>query len=165
MGFLAKIVGMGQEKEVSIATFVVGDEEYAITLDHLTEILFDYKIDYLPHLGKNPVGTTTFPKKKGKSIPVIDLAALLDLPARRDKRYLLIVEEVNLQMGFLIDSSTTVMKISKERIHPLANVFSETEKSYLDGIVQVDSRLIGLIRPVKAVEILAPEATTATKRS
>lgn len=98
-----------------------------------------------------------FRKKKGQNIPIVDLASLLDLPTSKEKRYLLVAADSNRKMGFLIDSPTEVIKIAKNAIHSLPDVFSEDEKKYLEGIVKFDGRLIGLIQPVKAVEVLSPE--------
>ncbi|MEO0226322.1 MAG: chemotaxis protein CheW [candidate division WOR-3 bacterium] len=147
---------MEPKKEIALAVFSIGDEEYAVSLDNLVEILFDCKIDQLPHLEKPLIGTIVYPGQNGKSIPVVDLASTLGIKTERPKRYLLILQEQGEMMAFLIDSPTEIVKIDRAMISPLPSTFSPEEKEFLEGIISIDSKLIGLIRPIKAAASLLP---------
>jgi len=141
--------------EIPLAVFSIENETYAIHLDHLVEILLDFRIDPLPHIGGHFVGTISFPLGDGVNIPVVDLASLFGLPSPPNKRHLLVVQENGSRAGLLIDSPTEIVRVKPEAISPPPAIFSESERCYVTAVARLGSRLASLIRPMRAVETLS----------
>jgi purine-binding chemotaxis protein CheW len=152
---------MEPNREIPLAVFDIGDQAYAIHLDHLVEILLDFKIDPLPHLAGSFVGAISFPIRDGTSIPVVDLASLLGLPGSPVKRYLLVTEENGKRVGLLVDSPTEIVRVHANAISPLPVIYDGPERAYLESVVRIGTRLLGLIRPIQAVETIAGQAVPA----
>ena len=146
---------MEQAREVPLAVFSIENETYAIHLDHLVEILLEFKIDPLPHVGGHFIGTISFPRRGGVNIPVVDLASLFGFTSPPDKRHLLVVQENGNRAGLLIDSPTEIVRVKPEAITPPPDIFSESERGYVTAVARLGPRLASLIRPIRAVETLS----------
>lgn len=128
---------MAEEQFVS---FLIGKEEYAISITQVREII-QYK------------GTTKLPKTpdymegiinlRGKIIPVIDVAKRLCLPtSKQEDRRALVIETAGQEIGIVVDAVTEVIKIPDESIEAAPGMAA---KGYIRGIGKIKQRLIILL--------------------
>jgi purine-binding chemotaxis protein CheW len=106
-----------EERVLQLCAFVVGDEEYAIDIMRVDEILPPQKTTQLPG---SPVWITGLLQIRGTVLPVVDVRARLGArPARKGlKPKLLICWIGRRRVALAVDAVTGVMNVRRGEIHP-----------------------------------------------
>lgn len=95
-----------------MVVFRLGDEEYAIMIEKVREI-----INYVPvtRLPKVPAYFEGVINVRGKIVPVVDFAAKMGLPVQvRVNRQIVIVETADKAIGLTVDAVTEVIQTTPE---------------------------------------------------
>jgi purine-binding chemotaxis protein CheW len=92
---------------------------------------------------------------RGAVLPIMDLAARLDLPATQpSERSVIIVVQVGERLvGLLVDAVSDILSISPDQIQPTPDVGCDQVKAFVRGLITIDDRMVSEI----AVERLLPE--------
>jgi purine-binding chemotaxis protein CheW len=98
-------------------TFDVEDEEYAVNIAYVTEIVGMQKISEVPDVPKFIKGVINL---RGRVIPVMDMRLRFGLPWREysDRTTVIVLELEGVPTGLVVDQVTDVMSISQEAIAP-----------------------------------------------
>ena len=140
----AKKVSVRQE--VQAVGFYLGDDEYAIYINKVREIVPMTDIRKIP---KSPQFVEGVINIRGKIIPVLDLRKRFDLSITETNRQsfkILIVELEKNQVGLIVDNVSEVMKFyadDNEKAPPMfsANISSQ----YIQGVAKIENKLIILL--------------------
>lgn len=128
---------MAEEQFVS---FLIGKEEYAVSITQVREIIQYRGTTKLP---KTPDYMEGIINLREKIIPVIDVAKRLGLPASRlEDRKALVIEAAGQEIGMVVDAVTEVIKIPDESIEAAPGMAG---KGYIRGIGKIQQRLIILL--------------------
>lgn len=108
-------------------TFTCGEQEYAIDVKEIKELIPLVKIYSLPHLSENFIGYINY---RGKMIPVLDLAVFLGyLPAQINMSTRIVVmnflkkDGSELLMGVIVENAVKVEQFDdSEVIQPDINI-------------------------------------------
>ena len=99
-----------------LCAFRVGDEEYAIDLRRVREILQPLPITAVPRAPEFLDGMIDV---RGEVIPVIDVRRRLGLPARTTPRHkVLVVNVAGRVLGLIVDAVIEVMRLPRTAIGP-----------------------------------------------
>jgi purine-binding chemotaxis protein CheW len=99
-----------------LCAFRVGDEEYAIDLRRVREILQPLPITAVPRAPEFLDGMIDV---RGEVIPVIDVRRRLGLPARTTPRHkVLVVNVAGRVLGLVVDAVIEVMRLPRAAIGP-----------------------------------------------
>jgi purine-binding chemotaxis protein CheW len=97
--------------------FHIGEEDYGIAIEHVTEIIELQKITEVPDMPDYVKGVINL---RGKVIPVIDLRLRFEMEARDyDDRTCIIIVNINdTAVGFIVDTVAEVHDILEKDIEP-----------------------------------------------
>lgn len=138
-------VGFSDEAElVQLVGLKLGDEEYAIDVLKIQEIIRSVEITVVPRMDNYILGVMNL---RGKVIPVIDLRIRFNLDKSDfDKATRIIVVRFEKQnIGFVVDEVTEVIRIKKSMVEPTPPLVGSIGQEYILGICRYDARLIMLL--------------------
>lgn len=141
---VAKKVSVRQE--VQSVGFYIGDDEYAIYINKVREIVPMQDIRKIP---KSPQFVEGVINIRGKIIPILDLRKRFDLPHNESSLLsckILIVELERNQVGLIVDNVSEVMRFYQDEIEKAPPMFSSNIGSqYIQGVAKINDKLIILL--------------------
>ena len=147
----------GSDKHLEIETvqwlsFLLGDEEYALSLDVVLELIKPRTYTELPSVPNYVRGILSL---RGEVVPVIDLRTRLGLGAGEDSGYQrVIVCAGSVQsIGLLVDRITQVVRMPKGAIEPAPLVVKENQKNFVAGVGRYQKRMLILLNPDEVLKI------------
>jgi purine-binding chemotaxis protein CheW len=121
-------------------TFPIGDEEYGINIQFVTEIVGIQKITDVPDTPAYVRGVINL---RGKVIPVIDVRLRFGLPEREyDERTCIIVVNYNsMAVGLIVDAVSEVLDIPSGDVQPPPKVNKGAGSRYIQGLGKVEEQV------------------------
>lgn len=142
----------GRAKELQLAIFKIGDEEFGVEIAQVIEIIKLIAITPIPKAASFVEGIIDL---RGRILAVIDLARRLNLQARaRSEKTRIVVVEVDRNIvGMVVDEVTEVLRLSSESIESVPQIIgSAIERSCIKGVGKLgNDRLLILIDLVKVL--------------
>lgn len=132
-------------------TFNLGEEEYAIEILKVQEIIRMIPITRVPNSPEFINGVINL---RGKVIPVMDLAKRIGLPVKstdNDSR-IIVVEIQNKIIGFIVDKVNIVLRINNSIIEPTPQMVGRTNAEFISGIAKMEHSLLILLDLDKVME-------------
>lgn len=123
---------------------MIGNEEYAVDIFYVKEI------NRLSHITKVPIAPEFIEgviNLRGRIIPVIELRIKMGLPKRendKDSR-IIVIEDDNLLVGFLVDAVKEVIRIPKDIIEEPPEIVTSSKTDYISSVGKLEDRLLILI--------------------
>ncbi|QTE29353.1 chemotaxis protein CheW [Pengzhenrongella sicca] len=156
-------VNDGRGDEELFVVFRLDDEEYAVDVDAVQEII--RVPDTLIRVPKTHDFVEGLVNLRGTVLPVVDLRTRFGLArAERDERQRIVVLFLGgTRTGFIVDSVTEVARIPRGILEP-APELSEEQARFVAQVVNLpaETRMLLVVRAeelVAAIETLAPDAT------
>lgn len=130
--------------QIQLVGMKLGEEEYAIDVLKITEIIRTVEITIVPRMESYILGVMNL---RGKVVPVIDLRVRFNLDSCDfDKSTRIIVVSVDKEnIGFVVDEVTEVIRIKRSMVEPTPPLVGSIGQEYILGICKYDSRLIMLL--------------------
>ncbi len=135
---------------LQLVSFVVGEEEYAIPILTIQEIIKPIDHTRVPRTPAHVLGVFNL---RGSVIPLIDLRIKFGVPVTNkseDMRYI-VLKDGNDTAGFVIDRLNQAMRIRKKNIDPAPEAVVG-DKSLIDGVGKQDDKIITILRVSKLLE-------------
>jgi len=132
------------ENSFQLVGFKLGDEEYAIDVLKIQEIIRLIEITTVPRTDPYILGVINL---RGKVIPVVDLRVRFELD-RSDfdkKTRIIVVKFEKENIGFVVDEVTEVIRIDKSIVEPTPPLVGAVGQEYILGICKYQKRLIILL--------------------
>ena len=130
---------MSNDSTMQLVVFSLGEEEYALPVTHVQEIIHYTTPRAVSSDAAWIQGVISL---RGKIIPVADLSARLGLyTERNDNGKIVIVETGSVTAGIIVDDVDEVLTIDEDQLDAVPAAGSEA----IDGIVKIDDRLIILL--------------------
>ena len=133
-------------QELQAVGFYLGDDEYAIYINKVREIVPMTDIRKIP---KSPQFVEGVINIRGKIIPILDLRKRFDLTINETNKQsckILIVELEKNQVGLIVDNVSEVMRFSTNEIEKAPPMFSSNISSqYIQGVAKIENKLIILL--------------------
>jgi purine-binding chemotaxis protein CheW len=132
------------ENIVQLVGFIVGEEEYAIPILNIVEIIKPIEYTRVPSVPEYVLGVFNI---RGNVIPLIDLRRKFNLPPINntpDTRYIVMKGENN-TAGFVIDRLTEAIRINQNRIDPPPETIS-TDKGMIYGIGKREDSMLTILK-------------------
>lgn len=130
--------------QIQLVGMKLGEEEYAVDVLKITEIIRAVEITVVPRMESYILGVMNL---RGKVVPVIDLRVRFNLDrCDFDKSTRIIVVSVDKEnIGFVVDEVTQVIRIKRSMVEPTPPLVGSIGQEYILGICKYDSRLIMLL--------------------
>lgn len=141
----------------SFVNFVVSDEEFAVDIMRVREVIRLPSMAPVPNVPDFVEGIIHL---RGRIVPIIDLRKRLRIAGREHKpidkftRVLIITLEGK-WTGFIVDTVKGIIKVPQHYIKPVPDILkNKLVGEYFDGVIQMEEKLIMLLNLHK---ILSPE--------
>lgn len=151
--YLLSIMEVTQEQDLSsqqVVVFQIGSEFYAIDIFAVHEIIRMREITPIPSAPKHVQGLINL---RGKTIPVVDFAAILGLarPDLEDSARIIVVESEGGNVGIIVNAVKEVITFDTEDIEDAPKVSSEHDDTSVEGVAKHQGKLVTLINLDKAL--------------
>ncbi len=135
---------------VQLVGFMIGDEEYAIPILSIQEIIKPFSWTRVPQVPGYVLGVFNL---RGAVIPLIDLRAKFGLPLRKhseDTRFI-VMRHGDDVAGFVIDRLTMAIRIKKENIGAAPDTLNGDD-TIIDGVGKQEDKIITILKVNKLLE-------------
>lgn len=132
------------EETLHIIGFMIGNEEYAVPILNVKEIIKPIEYTRVPAVPNYVLGVFNM---RGTVVPLINMRLKFGLPAIKqdaDTRFLVITQKDEM-IGFMIDKLTNAIRIPESDIEPIPESFNENQ-NLLQGIGKREDRLVTILR-------------------
>ncbi len=121
-------------------TFLLGDEEYAIEIKYVNEIIGILKFTHIPDTSEYIKGVI---KLRNSVYPVIDMRKRFKMPEIEygNRTCIIIVTIGELTIGLIVDSVNEVLDIPEEQIAPAMKTNIHTKNQFIKGIGKIGERV------------------------
>jgi len=144
--------GSGANEVLELLAFRLADEEYAVDILMIREIIRLVDITRVP---RRPSFVKGIISLRGTIIPVIDLRTRLGLaesPPDRSTR-ILVVDLLKGLIGVIADCVTDVVKVNQSGVEPPPAVRGGSSAAHLKGVTRINDRLLILLDLEKTVAL------------
>jgi len=134
----------GEEKLVQFVVFGLGDEEFGVDIEQVSEIVRVGKFAPIPD---SPVFIRGLTNVRGTIIAVIDLKKRFALEEEEDVegKHIIITREQKNLLGMLVDEVTEVLRVAQKEIRPVPGMTTVIHKKYMSGVITLGERMIILL--------------------
>lgn len=141
--------------------FRLGDEDYAIAITKIQEIILMKPITRLPQAPDYIEGLINL---RGAVIPVVNLRKRFGLPALEvdDETRTIVVNVQDRTVGCVVDAVTRVMRLNREQIQPSPLGTVAESGRYVAGLARIDERLLIVLDVERLFQFDDPTAATAS---
>ncbi len=132
-------------QEVQLVVFKICDEEFAVNIQEVREIVRLIPITPIPRAPDFIEGVVNL---RGQVLIVMDLAKRLGLKAggHSEKTRIVVVEAAETSIGMLVDDVTEVLRLATDKIVKTPELIdADITKKYITGIGKLKDRLLILI--------------------
>ena len=135
---------------VQLVGFMIGDEEYAVPILSIQEIIKPFTWTRVPQVPSYVLGVFNL---RGAVIPLIDLRAKFGLTTKKhseDTRFI-VMRAGDDVAGFVIDRLTMAIRIKKENIGPAPDTVNGDD-TIIDGVGKQADKIITILKVNKLLE-------------
>ena len=125
-------------------TFSLANEEYALTIESVSEIIKPREVTDIPRVPDFIKGIISL---RGIIVPVFDLSCRLNL-GKSDlsaTTRIIVCQEGERLAGFLVDRINQVVNVPLAKIEPPPTVLSGLDRDFVEGVGRVDGRMLILL--------------------
>jgi len=141
-----EIINEKNEDVMQLVGFIVGNEELAVPILNIQEIIKPIEYTKVPSVPEYVLGVFNL---RGSILPLIDLRIKFGLPhisQTEDTRYIVIKTE-NSEAGFVIDKLTQAIRIDNADIEMTPETFNKENDSnnLISGIGKMEDKIITIL--------------------
>jgi len=139
------VAGLQADSELlQLVTFVVGTEEFAVSILSVREINRMMQITRVP---QSPPFIEGVINLRGSIIPVMDLRKRFSVEALKDTSdsRIVVVEVSSRVIGFTVDRVNEVLRIDAGIVEPPPSMVAGIDSEYVQGVGKLDDRLLILL--------------------
>lgn len=132
---------VARQKMLELLAFWVADEEYALPIVDIQELIKVPPVTELPRAHEAVLGVISL---RGTIVPILDLRRVLQLeerPMTRQTR-ILVVRPEDEPVGLLVDRVTSVVRFEADKIESTPRAMQHQASELLRGVGRVQNRLI-----------------------
>lgn len=140
---------------VQLIIFKLGDEEYALNIDQIKEVVLTPGIARIPQTPEYIKGVANI---RGNVIAIVDLEKKFNLGAAdvdvEKGNYTLVVESHSFKIGILVKEVPNTLTVAEKDIDNSSTVlqYSNLDQDCIRGIVKSGERMIILVDMIKMME-------------
>ncbi len=135
---------------VQLVGFVIGEEEYAIPILAIQEIIKPFSWTRVPQVPSYVLGVFNL---RGAVIPLIDLRAKFGLQTKKqsDETRFIVMRHGDDVAGFVIDRLTMAIRLKKTDIGPAPDTVNGKD-TIIDGVGKQADKIITILKVNKLLE-------------
>jgi purine-binding chemotaxis protein CheW len=131
-------------KILQLVSFKLGQEEFAVDILIVNEIIRLMQITPVPHAPHFIEGVINL---RGRVLPVVNFRKRFHMPeiGQTDKTRIIVMIWENQFVGFLVDSVSEVLRIPANTVEEAPPVVAGVGAEYIEGVGKLDDRLLILL--------------------
>ncbi|MDX2037163.1 MAG: chemotaxis protein CheW [Isosphaeraceae bacterium] len=131
----------GDSAVIQLVGFRLAEEDYAIAITKIQEIILMKPITRLPEV---PVFIEGLINLRGSVIPIVHLRKRFGLPHRDfdDETRTIVVNLEDRTIGFIVDAVTQVMRINADDVQPVPLSVRSHDRRHISGLAKLEDRLL-----------------------
>lgn len=136
---------MESTQELQFVIFRVGEEEFAVNINQVKEIIKLTPITPIPRVPGYIEGIINL---HGQILAVVELAKKLDLKATpySEKTRIIVIEHKELKVGIIVNEVTEVLRFPVKDIEPPPDlILNKKVQAYIKGVGKLGNRLLIII--------------------
>jgi purine-binding chemotaxis protein CheW len=135
---------------VQLVGFIIGEEEYAVPILSIQEIIKPFSWTRVPQVPPYVLGVFNL---RGSVIPLIDLRQKFGLPKKKhnDETRFFVMRSGSDVAGFVIDRLTMAIRIKKQDIGPAPDTISGDD-TMIEGVGKQQDKIITILKVAKLLE-------------
>jgi purine-binding chemotaxis protein CheW len=135
---------------VQLVGFIIGEEEYAVPILSIQEIIKPISWTRVPQTPAYVLGVFNL---RGSVIPLIDLRVKFGLRPKKhnEETRFFVLKQGDDVAGFVIDRLTMALRIKKQNIGPAPDTMAGDE-SLIDGVGKQSDRIITILKVNRLLE-------------
>ncbi len=135
---------------VQLVGFVIGEEEYAIPILSIQEIIKPFSWTRVPQVPAYVLGVFNL---RGAVIPLLDLRLKFGLPSKNqsDETRFIVMRHGDDVAGFVIDRLTMAIRLKKTDIGPPPDTVNGDD-TIIDGVGKQQDKIITILKVNKLLE-------------
>ncbi len=135
---------------VQLVGFIIGEEEYAVPILSIQEIIKPFTWTRVPQVPPYVLGVFNL---RGSVIPLIDLRLKFGLSSKKqnEETRFIVMRDGDDVAGFVIDRLTMAIRIKKENIGPAPDTV-ESEDTIIEGVGKQADKIITILKVNKLLE-------------
>lgn len=138
-------IGLDQSDDVvQLVGFVIGEEEYAVPILTIQEIIKPISWTRVPQTPPYVLGVFNL---RGAVIPMIDLRVKFGLPSKNhnEETRVFVLKQDDEVAGFVIDRLTEAIRIKKTNIGPPPDTIA-SEESMIEGVGKQSGKILTILK-------------------
>ena len=143
---------MTQGEMLQLVTFRLEKEEFGVDIQKVQEI---NRVNAITRVPNTPAFVEGVINLRGRIVPIVDLRKRLGFKhgCYGKMARVIIAELEGMEVGFIVDSVSEVLRISGGAIEPPPSLAAGIESEYILGVGRVDDRLVILLELKKIFTI------------
>lgn len=139
-----------EASQIQVVVFCLKEEEFAIDIQQMREVLKPIYITPLPHSADFIEGVINL---RGEIIPVIDLRKRFGInqESLAEKKRIMIIEIADNLLGIIVDQVLEVLHLSGNQIQSPPQGLYGTKSDFISGIGKKDNRFIIILSPAQII--------------
>jgi purine-binding chemotaxis protein CheW len=135
---------------VQLVGFIIGEEEYAVPILSIQEIIKPFSWTRVPQVPPYVLGVFNL---RGSVIPLIDLRSKFGLPPKKqnEETRFIVMRDGDDVAGFVIDRLTMAIRIKKENIGPAPDTL-DSDDTIIEGVGKQEDKIITILKVKKLLE-------------
>lgn len=141
----------GADAQIELLGFMLSDEQYALDIQDIKEIVRLHAITPVPRSPPWLKGIVTL---RGVIVPIFDLRSRLGLAEieHGPETRIVVVYRGEEFAGLIVDRITQVMRLPVEAVEPPPQTIGQVEAEYLRGVARFRDQLVILLNLPRVVE-------------
>ncbi|KEH98129.1 chemotaxis protein CheW [Clostridium massiliodielmoense] len=130
-----------ENKETKILIFNINNQYYATYIKEVERILGYEVPTNLPDSPEFIEGVINY---EGNILPIMSIAKKFNIPESNNKKNakIVVIKEPQNKIGVIVDIVSEVRNICLEDIEEPPNIISEASKTYIEGLIKLDGKII-----------------------
>jgi len=140
--------------EIELIAFKISNEEYAVRLIEMQEIINYRKVTRVPRTPSYLKGVTFL---RGKVLPVMDLKERLGIRGNSEdsKKIIILSTSKGEPIGVIVGSSIRVLRFPEREILSPPVTLTERERRFIKGVVMMGDRFISVLNIEELIKMEA----------
>lgn len=153
----------GTAQERLLVEFELDQERYGVDIADIREIIRYQAITVIPGTPEVVEGIINL---RGRVTPIVDLRKRIGLHATEvnDATRIIVIEVDDALVGVHVDAVTGVVGLTNDQLQPMTDQVTTDRSEYLEGVADIDGRLIVLINLQRALQGGAQTMAPARER-
>lgn len=129
---------------VQLVGFMVGNEEFAVPILTIQEIIKPIESTRVPHTAPYVIGVFNL---RGSVIPLIDLRQKFGYPKQKytDETRFIVIKSKDQVSGFIIDKLTEALRIKESNIEPIPENMAN-EDNHIYGVGKKEDKILTILK-------------------